>query len=59
MGPYSEMVCTGYVVVPDSAPILKAHGFDLGVEGLRLWRFAAYAPGRGLVTGTCSRGRER
>ena len=30
MGPCSEMVWNGYVVVPDSGPILRAHGFDLG-----------------------------
>ena len=29
MGPYSHVVHNGYVVVPDSRSILRAHGFDL------------------------------
>ena len=30
MGPYSQMVCYGYVVVSGQGPVLRAHGFDLG-----------------------------
>ena len=32
MGPSSEMVCKGYLKIPDKGSILRAHGLDLGLS---------------------------
>ena len=29
MGPYSELVYSGYILIPDFGPILRARDFDL------------------------------
>ena len=37
MDPDSEMVYIGYVMVPDLGPVLRAHGFDLGICVAAAW----------------------